>query len=140
MAKMAELAEKGLEQPVASRARELLAKMILPKRVTGEVIGKYVRKAIRVGAWKYLKQESRALLILTRRWRLIKSPTLKSILYRLFLEIELYTLRGKALFYGIILAMKNTIYKLQEVLKDYSKLLTLGIFYLNNPITYRIYG
>ena len=52
MARMAELAEKGLEQPVASRARELLAKMILPKRVTGEVIGKYVRKALRVGPWK----------------------------------------------------------------------------------------
>ncbi|RLG79468.1 MAG: hypothetical protein DRO13_06010 [Thermoprotei archaeon] len=71
---------------------------------------------------------------------MIKSPTLKSILYKIFLEIELYTLRGKALFYGIILAMKNTIYKLQEVLKDYSKLLTLGIFYLNNPPMYRIYG
>ena len=140
MAKMAELAEEGIGQPVASRARELLAKMILPKRVTGEIIGKYVRKAIRVGAWRYLKQESRALLIIARRWRLIKSPTLKSILYKIFLEIELYTLRGKALFYGIILAMKNTIYKLQEALKDYSKLLTIGIFYLNNPLMYRIYG
>ena len=44
------------------------------------------------------------------------------------------------MFYGIILAMKSTVYKLHELLKDVARLLTIGIFYLNSPPMYRVYG
>jgi len=125
------------DQPIVFRAKELLGRMLLPRVVSGEVVSRYVRKAFRVGVWRFLNQESRAILLITRRWGIIRSPMLKSILYRLFLEIELCTLRGRALFYGILLALKSSVYKLHEVLNDYQRLLALGIFYLNSPPMYR---
>lgn len=140
MAGLAELAGEGPGQHVVLKAKELLTKILLPKKVTGNVVDRYVRKALRIGAWRDLKQENRAILIVARKWGVIKSAILKSILYRIFLEIELHTIRGKALFYGIILTMKSTIYKLHEALRDVQKLLTIGILYLNNPPIYRIYG
>ena len=124
-------------QLIVSKVRKLLARMLLPKVVSGEVVSRYVRKAFRVGVWRFLSQECKAILLITRRWGIIKSPTLKSILYRLFLEIELCTLRGRALFYGILLALKSSVYRLHEVLNDYQRLLALGIFYLNSPPMYR---
>jgi len=140
MAGLAELAGEGPGQHVVLKAKELLTKILLPKKVTGNIVDRYVKKALRIGAWRDLKQENRAILIVARKWGVIKSATLKSILYRIFLEIELHTIRGKALFYGIILTMKSTIYKLHEALRDAQKLLTIGILYLNNPPIYRIYG
>ncbi|MDK6027914.1 hypothetical protein QPL79_00845 [Ignisphaera sp. 4213-co] len=87
-----------------------------------------------------LKPESRALLLALRRWGVVKSSTLKSILLNIFLEIELCTVRGKALFYGIILTMKNCVEKAINIVRDFGKILYTGISYLNNPPMYRIYG
>ena len=137
---LADLMEEGLGQQITCRAKELLAQIILPKKITSQVIEKYIRKAFRVHAWPQLKRMEKALLILTRRLSMIRSPILKSILHKIFLEIELHTIRGKALFYGIIISMKNTMHKLHELLKNTSRLLTIGLFYLNNPMHYRIYG
>jgi len=140
---IARLAEVGMETiggSIADRAKDLLAKLLLPREISGKIIDRYIRKALRTNSWRALKPENRALLLALRRWRSIKSPTLKSILYRVFLEIELHTLRGKALFYGIILAMKNYIHRLEEILRDMAKLLAIGISYLNNPPIYRVYG
>jgi len=114
----------------------LLAKLLLPGEVSGKIVDKYIRKALRTNSWRTLKPENRALLLALRKWRSIKSPTLKSILYRVFLEIELHTLRGKALLYGIIPAMKNYMHRLEEILRDTAKLLVIGISYLSNPPIY----
>ena len=135
-----ELAQSNQAQPLSSKAKRILAKIILPKKINGETISKYIKKAYRTGAWRNLEREARALLILLRRWGTIKSHTLKNVLHRILLEIELHTLKGQALYYGIILAMKNPIYKLHELLRNTTKLLIMGIFYLNNPPVYRIYG
>jgi len=118
----------------ATRAKELLTRLLLPGEVSGKIVDMYIRKALRTNSWRTLKPENRALLLALRRWRSIKSPTLKSILYRIFLEIELHTLRGKALFYGIILAMKNHMHRLEEILRNASKLLAIGMSYLNNSL------
>lgn len=134
---LAELAGEEPGQIVVCEAENLLAKMILPKRITGNVVIKYVRKAIQVRAWYRLRRIDKLILLLTRRLPLIKSPVLRSILYKIFLQIELCTVRGKALFYGIIIAMKNM---LDNILNNASRLLTIGLFYLNNPTIYRIYG
>ena len=138
---MSKYLEEVSQEELTLKVKHILMKLLLPKKITGQVVEYYFRKSIRVGAWRYLKRECRALLLVARKWpKEIKSSTLKNILYNIFLQIELYTLKGKALFYGIILALKSTIYKLHEMLKDVSKLLALGIFYLNNPPMYRIYG
>jgi len=140
---IARLAEVGVETiggSIASRARELLARLLLPREISGEIVDRYIRKALRTNSWRILRPENRALLLALRKWGFIKSPTLKSILYRIFLEIELYTLKGKALFYGIIIAMKNYMHRLEEILRDVAKLLAIGISYLNNPPMYRVYG
>jgi len=138
---LVELAErKESEREVVGKAKELLAQIILPKKITRQVIEKYVRKAMQIHAWYRLDRIDRVLLILTRRLPRVKSPVLKNVLYKIFLKIELFTTRGKALFYGIILTMQNTMHKLCDLLKNVSRLLTIGLFYLNNPITYRIYG
>ncbi len=134
---LAELLGREVDQDLVSKAKIILGKLILPKKVTGEVIEKYIRKALRTGAWRNLKPISRALLIVARRFKLIKSPVLKHLLYSIFIEIELYTIKGKALFYGIILAVKNS---LTHLIKSINTLLYLGISYLNNPPWYRIYG
>lgn len=122
-------------------AMDILSRIVLPREITGEAIEKYLRKALRTRAWRSLSPESRALMYILRNWRgRIKSYILRSILKNLFLQIELFTLRGRALLFGIIQIMKNPIYELGEVLQDAKRLLTPGIFYLNNPFTYRIYG
>ncbi len=136
-----ELAEKKeSEREIFEKAKELLAQIIFPKKITRQVIEKYMRKAMQIHAWYHLDRIDRVLLILTRRLPRVKSPVLKNVLYKIFLKIELLTARGKALFYGIIIFMQNNMYKLYDLLKNVSRLLTIGLFYLNNPITYRIYG
>jgi len=122
----------------ADKVRKLLAELLLPIEISGKIVNRYIRRALRTNSWRALKPENRALLLALRRWRSIKSPMLKSILYRVFLEIELHTRRGKALFYGIILAMKSYMHRLEKILKDTAKLLSVGISYLNNPPICRI--
>ena len=124
---------------LAEHAKELLARIVLPKRIGGSTVERYVRKATRLGIWRRLPPETRALLLILRRWGLIRSPTLVSILRRVFLEIELCTLRGKALFYGIVLSLRDSMAKLRDLIRNVTKLLILGLSYLNRPTMYRAY-
>lgn len=140
LTRIMELAERDPAQPVSERAKQLLARIALPKRLDGEAIIKYIRRAHRTGAWRGLSQEARALLTALRGWGPIRSPTLKAVLRRILTQIELHTLRGQALYYGIIIAIKNPLYRLGELLKNTTRLLVIGISYLNNPPTLRVYG
>ncbi|ADI31985.1 hypothetical protein [Staphylothermus hellenicus] len=140
VAGLAEKLGEGLGQQIIGKAESIVAEIILPKKITSNIIGKYIRKAIQNHTWYNLPRESRILLILTRRLPIIKSPILKNILRKIFLKIELATTRGKAIFYGAIIAMKNGIQSLKNLIHNAKRLLTLGIFYLNNPTHYRIYG
>jgi len=130
--------ESGSEIP--HEARELLADLIIPKRITGDVVDKYFKKAIRVGVWRRFSHEKRALLYLSRFLRIIKSPVLRSILIEIFLEIELCTIRGRALFYGILVSLRSHLHRMREILRDVSRLLVIGLSYLHNPPMYRVYG
>ena len=130
----------ALSTSLAERAKEILAKIILPEKISGSIVEKYIRKAMRLGVWRRLPLETRALLCILRKWKSIRSPILTSILHGIFLEIELCTLRGKALFYGIILALKNPLNKLLELLRKPVQLLVAGLSYLNNPPIYRVHG
>ncbi len=125
---------------VVERAKRMLAKLVLPKKITREVVLLYIRKAFRTGAWRTLSPEARALLLASRILTQVRSPILDSLLRRIFVEIELSTFRGKALFTGIILAFKNFASRVREILRDVTKILFLGVSYLNNPPMYRVHG
>ena len=131
--------KKVHKESVVERAKEILASIVLPKTISRWVIEKYLRKAMQIHIWYRLDKIDRVLLILTRKLSRVKSSVFKSVLYRIFLKIGLFTARGKALFYGIILSMQNTMYKLHDLLKSIPRLLTIGLFYLNNLIIYRIW-
>ena len=137
---LAELIRRGPGRQVVEEAKGLLAQIILPRRITGRVIEKYIRKALIVRAWHRLGAEERALLILTRRLPRVKSPVLTSVLRRILLKIEMLTVRGQALFYGIILTMQSTLGRILRPLINIPRLLAIGISYLNNPPHMRIYG
>lgn len=140
VAGLAEKMEEGLGQHVVEKAKALVASIILPREITGRIIEKYIRKAILNRTWYTFPRETKILLMLTKRLPRIKSPVLAKILGEIFLKIDLATTRGKAYLYGVIIAMQNTLHGLEELLKNTKRLLTIGIFYLNNPLHYRIYG
>jgi len=101
---------------------------------------RYVRRAVRLGIWRRLRPESRALLLVARRFEVLRSPVVTSIVRRLLLEVEVHTLRGRALLYGALIALRDPFLRLAGVLRDATKLLVLGISYLNNPPLLRFYG
>ena len=140
-AELASLASPFADLGIVERAKRVLAKIVLPTRITRQVILLYIRKAFRTGVWRTLSPEARALLLLSSRIiSVVKSRTLDSILRHIFVEIELHTFRGKALFTGIILAFRNLASKVSEILRDITAILFLGISYLNNPLMYRAHG
>jgi len=132
-----ELVERGVSEDSVVLARSIVSKFLISRVVDRGVIEYYVRKALRSGVWFKLKQESRALILASRFLSVIKSPVLNGILRELFLEIELCTLRGKAVFYGVLVALRQG---LLEALGDLKRLVTLGVGYLNLPVMWRILG
>lgn len=135
---------KQTRQNLDESIREFIEKLIMEKflsdNITPRMIERYIRKALQSRVWYYLSQVDKAILILTRRLLRIKSPVLKQVLKKIFLKIELYTIRGKALFYGLLIAMVNPLYRLEEVIHNIKRVIILGIQYLNNSPIYRIYG
>lgn len=140
VAGLAEKLGEGLGQHIIEKAKAIVANIILPREITGRIIEKYIRKAILNRTWYTFPRETKVLLMLTKHLPKIKSLTLTRILREIFLKIDLATTRGKAYLYGVIIAMQNTLLSLEELLKNTKRLLTIGIFYLNNPLHYRIYG
>ena len=145
LAGLATLAGEGPGHETLEAAKQLVADLLVPRRVSGQTVDKYFRKAIRTGAHRNLPREAMALLYILRRWqRRILSTQLLTVLRHIFLQIELHTTRGQALLYGIILAIKNPFHRILNLLENAAKhlaqLIYLGVSYLNNPPIYRIYG
>ena len=137
---LVEKASEGLSEVAVAEARRVVAEILLPSRITGSLVEKYFRKALRLGVWGRLPLESRGLILALRRWGLVKSRVLEGVLKGIFLEIELAGLRGRALFYGALLSLREYWGRLGELVRNAGRLLTLGIFYLNSPTIYRFYG
>lgn len=133
---------EGLGQHITQRAKQLLAQLILPQKITKYEIERYYRKAHRTKAWRKLKPEAKALLYLARKTiNLAKSEVLVSTLRAIFLEISLHTLKCQALLYGIILHLEQSITISEDLLKNrFTQILATGINYINNPLIFRIYG
>ncbi len=133
--------EPYLNEDLESNIRDAISSLLVPRDITSEVVIKYVRKALRLGVWRRLAPETKALLLVCRRLvRLVRSRTLAQILSDAFLRIELAGLRGRALFYGAIEFVRRSLGSLEEVPFNAKKVLCLGIAYLNNPPMLRLYG
>ncbi|MEM2550943.1 MAG: hypothetical protein QW168_02125 [Sulfolobales archaeon] len=107
-----------------------LERVLLPRVIGGNVVMYYVRKAVRVRFWRSLIPEPRALLRAASVWRsVVKSKVLGRILGEIFLLVELETLRGRALLYGALVALRSD---LQDLLDSVEGLLRLGVSYLTS--------
>lgn len=129
---------KTLLQDTSHTIKQLILRELPPAGFTSDVIEKMFKKAVRLKIWKNLKPEARALILALRKWKnKISSPTLKTILEEIYVEIELNTLKGKALLYGVTIALRDG---LLEVIQSVKSLLCLGISYLSNPPLFRFLG
>ncbi len=117
----------------------MVKKILVSKPLTRSVLEKSFRRAHRTGAWRRMNPLKRSLLYVAKKTvDIVKSKILESILEEIILEIELTTLRGRALYYGIIIALRKTFNLGKNILEDLKTLLYLGISYLSNPPIYRI--
>jgi len=134
------LSQINNREKVDDKIKETLTKILLPKQITQTHLRKYIRKALANRSWYLLTQLERSLLWLTSKIvPTIKSPILKKIVQQILLKIELTTTKGKALYYGILLLLKKA-KKIEETVKNLVETLYIGLSYINNPPTYRIYG
>jgi hypothetical protein len=126
---------------LAEKAKEVLLSIVAPDNISRAVVEKLFRKALRVGAWSSLKPEQKALILALRKWRgVVRSRNLLEVVKRIFLEVELFTFRDRALLYGVAIAIKNGVNVAKDVLNNTGYILTTGIMYLNNPPMFRVYG
>jgi len=129
--------EKGVAREAVEEAFRRLREAIDPGVIDKAIIERYIRKAVRTGAWRSLSYESRSLLLASRFLPRIKSVVLKNIILDIMASIDLYTIRGKAVFYGVLIALKQG---LASVLSNLKRIITLGIAYLNLPDLWRTLG
>jgi hypothetical protein len=123
------------------KAKEVLLSIVAPDNISRAVVEKLFRKALRAGAWSSLKPEQTALILALRKWRgVVRSRNLLEVVKRIFLEVELFTFRGRALLYGVAIAIKNGVNVAKDVLDNTVYILATGIMYLNNPQMLRVYG
>jgi len=126
---------------LVEKAKEVLLSIVAPDNISRAVVEKLFRKALRVGAWSSLKPEQKALILALRKWRgVVRYRNLLEVVKRIFLEVELFTFRGRALLYGVAIAIKNGVNVAKDVLNNTGYILATGIMYLNNPPMLRVYG
>lgn len=119
-------------------AVEYVSRLLLPERIDRYVVRAYIRKAVRVGLWRSLKAESRALLKALSIWRgVIKSKVLVEIVREVLVTIELGTLRGRSILYGVLQALRSGLW---DLLSSAELLLCLGVSYLSNSPIFRFLG
>jgi len=125
------IATHTISSEVISRAKLVLSR-ILFKTLTSTLITSYIRRALRLRIWFKLPPESRALLLaLIKTVDRVKSRALHQIVSRILIEIEIATLRGKALLLGVIHSLRQGV---QKVANDIKKLLVIGLQLLNHPL------
>ena len=131
-------AGEGFGEELEREVTDVLADVLLPKVINREVIERCIRRALRNGSWFKLSKLQRALLkAASRVVKVVKSPVLAEALKRVLLEIELNTLKGKALYYGLLTALSIG-EPLNKLLNRLTYVMMLGINYLNNPPLYRV--
>jgi len=133
---------ENVEDKTYNSVKKLFYKTLLPQTITRNDLISYLRRSLRNGSWKLLTKVERSILYLsTKLLHKVKSVILKRQLLEIMYKIELSTVKGRAIYYGILLALKRKLTYLFKSLENHiGHILYLGISYLNNPPVYRIYG
>jgi len=116
-----------------------LAEILFPRDISYSLVDGYVRRAARRGLLHRIPAHRRAFLMALRTW-LSKGYRLRSKavidLVRVALaEIEIMTLRGRALAMGILVAIKRG---LSKAITRIEELLVIGLQHINTPTIYKI--
>lgn len=121
---------------LASDVLKVLSEALIPKVITHSVIESYVRRALHHKIWFKLSKVERALLkAASKVVRVVRSKVLAEVLKRIFLIIELTTLKGRATYYGLLIMIRGE--RPKTLLSKVKQALLIGISYLNNPLIYR---
>ena len=124
---------KASEEALRLAERVLAPAGPIPRRAVRGLLG----RALRNGAWGALPWETRALLLATARApvRVYRSPMLLALLRRVWLLVELATMRGKAVVAALThLLARGVAQGLYSLLRrGLDKLIAIGIQVLNNP-------
>lgn len=140
LASLVEVAECSSSGGAAPEVAELVSRVLIPKVITRSVIESYLCRALRSRAWFRLSRVERALLKVAHRVvEVVKSPALADVLRKVFLEIELNSLKGRALYFGFLLALRMG-EPLAHLLRRLTYVMMLGINYLSNPPLFRVFG
>lgn len=139
---LAEASSRGIDAETVKLVKSMMTLFLNRDELyTGSGVDRYIRRAIRNGVWGNLGLSTRVLLVALRKWSgVVKSPTLRRILVEIYVEIELYTTRGRALFYGILIAMNRAHGLLYDISSNLTKIMVMGLQYVNLPRIHRIYG
>ncbi len=122
------------------KVADVLADVLLPKVIDRGVIERSIRRALRNRSWFKLSKLQRALLkVASRVVKVVKSPTLAEVLKKVLLEIELNSLKGRALYFGFLIAMRMG-EPLTHLFRRLTYVMMLGINYLSNPPLFRVLG
>jgi uncharacterized membrane protein len=118
-----------------------------PIQITPSLLSAAYKRALRYGAYWRLKPEERAILLLARRLRAIKSPALREAILKILEKvwpskatmIKAYQEGLKLLARKIQLALAIGATHIAETLRKASleTIKVLGIQYLNTPLFYR---
>ncbi len=123
-----------LEEPVKEEVKRALTQVLTPQVITKRDVERYFRKALINKSWRKLEKTQRVLLWLARKVvDTVKSPLLKKALSEIFLKIELASLKGKLVFYGLLSLLRKGV-KIGEIVKKPVTLLYEGLKYLDNPL------
>jgi len=93
--------------------------ILLEKPFKREYLCRLVKRAWRTGVWYKLSIEQRSLLYLTSKIvEVVRSKVLEKLIEEIAYMIELSTLKGKAIYYGVILALRRIHILGSKVLND----------------------
>jgi hypothetical protein len=91
---------------------------------------------MRLGAWARLdpfeKSMVWALRSFLKRGGTVISREIYKIVAKIYAEVEIYSLRGRAILFGILIRMKSG-----RELGNIEELMIEGLQFINRPITYR---
>ncbi len=121
----------------AEEAMRLAERVLAPQSpIPRSSVVSLLRRALRNGAWKLLEQEARALLLAASRApvRIYRSEAVLAQLRRLWVMVELATMRGKAVIAALIHLVARGARVLDALRRGLGRLLALGIQLLNSPL------
>jgi hypothetical protein len=115
-----------------------LSKYIAIEKIDLKTVESMIRRSMRLGAWRKLPEEKRAFLRAIRnflkRGQKIASNIVIDILKKIYMEIEIHSLRGKAILIGILIRTRRSNSIDTE---NPEELLVEGLQYINRPIPFR---